>query len=97
MGQKFVNELAVEIDTLLVDGVVPSTERDNPRPCDGEAVGADAILSEEGDILLPELVGLGREVSVLAILSLSRDLRVCVPDSWATTVDVGGPFNLEGS
>jgi len=56
MGEESVDEFVVESDTELVDGVITTAEGNDTGPRKGKAVGLDAIVGQQRDIRLPELV-----------------------------------------
>ena len=95
VGEQTVNKLVVELDALRVDGVVATAEGDDSSPCDGEAVCLDAVLLEEGDVVLPAGVRVGRDVAVTAVEGLAWRPAEIVPDGLSATVDVGRAFDLE--
>lgn len=75
-----VDEVAIELDTCLVDGVVPSSERDDTGPRERETVRSNTIFLQELDIFLPETVRIGGDVSIPAVHRLSWDAGETVPD-----------------
>ena len=66
-----VNEVRVELDSGLADGVIAAAKRDNPRPREGEAVAFYAVRDEEVDVLLPAVEGVGRNIAVAAVQCLA--------------------------
>jgi len=97
VGEELVDKVGVELDSLGVYGIVTTAQWDDAGPRDGEPVSLHAILVQQGDVILPTLVRIGGDVSILAIESLARRPGKVVPDRFATAVDVSRALNLEGS
>jgi hypothetical protein len=50
-GEKVIDELDIVVETLLVDGVIPTAKRDHTGPRDGEAIGHGTSLLQQLDVL----------------------------------------------
>lgn len=92
--EEVVDELDVVIQTLLVDGVVAATERDNARPGDGKAVSLGAGLLQELNVLRNAVVGVAGDITRAAASDLAWDLAERVPDGWPTAVSIRSTLNL---
>lgn len=95
VGEQAVDKLAVVLDALRVDGVVATAEGDDTSPSNREAVCLDAVLPQEGDVLLPAGVRVGCDIAVAAVESLAGGPAEVVPDGFSATVDVCRAFDLE--
>src|SRR5690606_20525708 len=72
----------------------PGAIRHDARPCDREAVVVDAGLREVGEVALPAVVVVDRDVARVAIPDAAGRVREGVPDRATTTVFVDGPLDL---
>jgi hypothetical protein len=94
-SEELVNNFGVELDSLGVNRVVPSSKRDDAGPGNGEPVGSDAVLLEKGNIFPPEAIRVCSNIAILTVQSLSGSPREIVPDGFASTVDINRTLNLE--
>jgi len=92
--EQVIDELDVEAEARLVNGVVAAAQRDDARPGDGEAVGLGAGLLEELDVLGGAVVGVAGDVAGAGAGDLAGNLAEGVPDGGAASVGFGSAFNL---
>ena len=94
--EQLVHQLVIEAQPRLVDRAVPVG--DDARPADGEAVGADAVLLHQRDILAEAVVAVAGHVAGVAVPDVLRAGIVAefVPDAQALAVLVPGALALVG-
>ena len=92
--EEVVHELDVMVDTLLVDGVVAATDRDDPGPRDGEAVCCGAEGLEERDIFLGPVVRVAGYGARTPVGNLAGDGTEGVPDGRAAAISFSSTFDL---
>ena len=93
--QQFVAEVLVEFDPRLVDPSHPFGQ--DAGPADGKAVGFQAHLLHQGDVLFPAVVEIDGGVSVLAVGDLAGSVvDEGVPDGLAPAVGVPAALDLGG-
>lgn len=93
--EELVDQVRVELDAELIHRVITTTKRNDTRPGDREAVGLDAVFLEERNILAPEAVRIGGDITVATVQSLARSARELVPNGGTASVSIGGTLNLE--
>lgn len=92
--EQVIDKLDIVVDALLVDGVVATTNGDDARPGDGEAVGGGAERLEEVNVLLGAVVRVAGDGTRAAIGDLTGDVAESIPDRGATAVGVDSTLNL---
>ena len=92
--EEVINELDVVVDALLVDGVVATTDGDDTRPGDGEAVGGGAERLEKVNVLLGAVVRVAGGGARAAVGDLAGDVAEGIPDRGTTAVSMDSTLNL---
>src|SRR5262245_3382009 len=90
--QQLVDEAAVEVDALRVRRA--GAVREDARPGDREAIGVRADIAHERHVVRIAMVGVVRDVAVVAVLDQARRVGVPVPDRFAFAVLVPRPLDL---
>lgn len=85
---------AIVLDGVCVDQVAAPTLRDDPTPRDREAVRVRSRELEEGDVLAPAPIRVGRYISAGVVLDLSRGVGEGVPDGGRAALNVRRAFDL---
>ena len=87
--QNIIQQIAVVVDSLLVDRRPPENEGQNPGPCNAQGIILDAHRSEALDVLLVEVVVLVGDV-VFGPVVRDQDLheRRCFPFFSYGTLDL---------
>ena len=90
--EQLVDEPAVEVEPPLLDGA--RAQRLHPRPGDREAVGAQAQLAHERDVLPVAGVVVAGDVAGVAVQHPPRRVAEDVPDRRPPAVRVGAALDL---
>lgn len=104
IGDELVNEVGVEFDSLGIHGIVTTTLWDDPGPGYREAVRLDTVCLQEGNILLPQFIGISGYISIFSVELHSDEYRVCrirtmpycmarkfqevIPDGFSATINI---------
>lgn len=92
--KQIINELFVESYAGWVDGIVTSTERDDARPGEREAVALCAGLFQQRDVVSKVVVRVARDIARVTASNLARDLAELVPDRWSSAISFWCAFDL---
>jgi hypothetical protein len=65
--EESVYKIGIELDTLRVNGIIATAQRNNPRPGNGKPVGFDTIFRQQLQVLLPQPVRVGGNISVSSV------------------------------
>ena len=87
-----VHQAAVEVEALRVHGAASLGQ--DPRPGDGEAIGLEAELLHEGDVVAPEVIVIAGHVADGAVPDPAGRPAEPVPDGFAASVPVGRALDL---
>ena len=94
-GQELVDQPVVEAKSLL--GHRPEPQGQDPRPVDGEAVGSDAHLLHECDVIGKAVVMITPILREIPVLHLPRGVREHVPDRGTLVPLVDAALDLNGA
>src|SRR5262249_26929868 len=89
---QFVDQAAVEVDTLRV-GLTPAF-REDARPRDGEPIRGGADVLKQRDIFLVPVVMVVGDVAVVVVLYVARLVRIRIPDGSTLAVLVPRALDL---
>ena len=87
-------ELDIVVDTLLVDGVVASAERDDAGPRKREAVGSGTKLLQQCNVFICAVVRVAGHIAGLTTCNLAWDAAKSVPNRVSAAVLCGSTLNL---
>lgn len=92
--KQIIYELLVKSYASRVNRVVAASQRDDPTPRNGEAVGFRPGEFQKGDVFGGAVVRVAGYGSRGTVCNFPGARAEGIPDGWTTTVGGGGAFNL---
>jgi hypothetical protein len=92
-----INEAVVEVEPAKVDSARGRSIRQDARPGDAEAVGLQADIRHEADVVRVSVVVIARHIARLIEPHIAWRVRPVIPDVGASSILARGPFDLIGT
>lgn len=92
--EEVIDKLSIMVNAGLVDRIVATTERDDARPGEGEAVSLGSKRLQQGNVFLGAVIRVASSDTRGTVGNLPGLVAKGVPDGWCASILVDGALNL---